>query len=431
MGEKPLILSPMNSHSFLLKAIPRQRAAALLLFAITFVLSLRQLLRWIIHGDFFHPDSPMLYSAATVSFNYIQFGAVRRGLAGTLVYLLHPNRMVGTAMFYVLSAAALSALTSWIYARLTAARPLRLAIFALLLVCLFRRWGEDTGRPDLAVAALLSGAAILMVHGRLGWATALVASGVFVHETSGIYGLPLLAALLLDQRRYAQLSRRQWLHLAAGLCLPLLVYAGLGLMPRADHATMVHTVREALSEHKYVNWAIYFAISGWRGVETSICQNRTDPNYALHVMSAALIVSMFVFSLAGRDRRMAALALLASAPPLVFLSIIANDFTRWTEFAAMNVWLVCACSPGNADDASDRGRGLGVLRALSAGALFLLLATTRIFPVREIFYAPSPTIEHWAERLGGPITPNLDIVLKRCDPGWLDFLDGPGESKPK
>jgi len=40
----------------------------------------------------------MLYSAATLSFNYIEFGAVRRGLAGTLVYLLHPNRMVGTAL---------------------------------------------------------------------------------------------------------------------------------------------------------------------------------------------------------------------------------------------------------------------------------------------------------------------------------------------
>jgi hypothetical protein len=416
----------MNSDSSLLRGALQRWAAALFLFGVTFDYSLRELLRWLSNGDFFHPDSPMLYSAATVSFNYIQFGAVRRGLVGTLVYLLHPNRMVGTALFWVLSAAALCALASWIFTRLTRARPLTLAIFALLLLCLTRRWGEDTGRTDLAVAALLAGTAILAMRGRVGAAAALVTVGVFVHEASVIYGLPLLAALLLDQRRYAQLSRRQWLNLALGVGLPLLVYAGLGLMPHADNATMVRSVRAALSGHKYVNWSIYFAISGWRGVETSLCQNRIDPNYALHVGSAVLIVSMFIFALAGPNRRMAALAVLACAPPLAFLSIVANDFTRWTEFSAFNVWLVCACSYASAGDSGPRTRTLAVLRMVTVGSVLLLLGTTRIFPVHENFYAPSPTIEHWAERLGAPRTPNLDIVLARCDPGWLELLNGDG-----
>ncbi len=418
----------MISHRFFFKAVPLRPGAALLLFAVTFVYSLRQLLKWLYYGDFFHPDSPMLYSAATLSFNYIEFGAVRRGLASTLVYLLYPNRMVGTALFHVLSAAALCGLASWTFSRIRA-RPVTLAIFAWLLYCLVRRWGEDTGRSDMAVAALLSAAAMLMVRGRVGLAAALVASGVFVHETSVIYGLPLLAALLLDQRRCAELTRRQWLHIAVGLALPLLVYACLGLMPHADHATMVRTVREALSQHKYVNWAIYFATSGMRGVKTALCQNRTDPNYALHFLSAALLVSLFVFALAGRNRRTAYAALLACAPPLVFLSIVANDFTRWTELAAYNVWLVCACSDGSGEDGRDRGRALTVLRVLAAGSLLLLLADTRTFKVRELFYAPSPFIEHWAERLGGPSTPNLDLVLERCDPDWLDFLGVPRESE--
>ena len=419
--------SAMNNYHLLLKVRLRS-IVALLLFTLTFLLSLRQLLGWLSYGDFFHPDSPILYSAATLSFNYIEFGAVRRGLAGTLVYLLHPDRMVGTAVFWVLSAASLCALASWIFTRIQA-RPLTLSIFALLLICLVRRWGLDTGRADLAVATLLSGVAILMMLGHVTLAATLVAAGVFIHETSVIYGLPLLVALLLDQRRYAQLSRRQWLQIALAMALPMILYAGLGLMPRADHATMVRTVREALSDHKYVNWAVYFALSGWRGVETSVCQNRIDPNYALHVSSATFLVLLFVFALAGRNNRMALRALLACVPPLLFLSIVANDFTRWTEFAAYNTWLLCACSHKGTSDTGDPGRAVMALRLLAAVLLLLLFATTKIYPVREIFYAPSPLIEHWAERLGGPITPNLDIVLERCDPGWLNFLDAPRASK--
>src|SRR5688572_30033920 len=112
-----------------------RRAAALVLFAVAFALSLRELLGWLWRGAFFQLGSPILYSAATLSFNYFEFGAVRRGLASGLVYLLHPNRMVGTALFYALSAAALCGLASWIFSRIRA-RPLTLAIFAPLLICL-------------------------------------------------------------------------------------------------------------------------------------------------------------------------------------------------------------------------------------------------------------------------------------------------------
>jgi hypothetical protein len=413
----------MPPQGFLLQPTTLRWAAAFVLFVVTLRLCLRQLIGWVSNGEFFHPESPMLYSAATLSFNYIEFGAVRRGLASTAVYLLHPNRMVGTAVFWVLSAAGLCALASWIFTRIRA-RPLTLAIFAVLLICLVRRWGLDTGRADLAVAAVLSGAALVAVRGHVGSAAALVAAGVFIHETSVIYGLPLLAALLLDQRRFAALSRRQWLHIVIGLAVPMLVYAGLGLLPRADTTTMVRTVRDALPAHKYVDWSIYFAVSGWRGVETSLCQNRIDPNYEVHFLSAVLIVALVVFALAGQNRRIGWVSLLAWAPPLLFLSIVANDFTRWTEFAAYNAWLVCAFSYGSGDATGDRGRALTALRFLAAGSVFLLIATTRLYPVAELFYAPSPLIEHWALRLGGPSTPNLDIVLERCDPGWLDFLNG-------
>ena len=402
-----------------------QRLAAPILFVVTFVLALMQLLRWVRHGEFFNPESPMLYSAATMSFNYIEFGAIRRGLFGTLVFLLHPNRMVGTALFYVLSAATFCALACWIFSRIRA-RPLSLLLFAALLVALVRRWGDDAGRSDLAILAILSGAALLAVHRRPALAAALMAGGVLAHETSVIYGVPLLVALLLDQRRYAELDRRQWLHVAIGAGLPLLVYVVLDLLPHADIATMVHTVRDALSEHKYVNWAIYFAVSGKRGVETALCQNRTDPNYLQHLLAALLIVLLFTFALAGRSRRLEGLALLASLPPLLVLSVVANDFTRWVEFAAYNAWLVCALGDGSPSgtDAS-RDRSLIGVRIAAALATVCLVTDFSRFPIRERFYAPSPIIEHiMVERLHEPVTPNLDVVWGRCDPDWLSFLNG-------
>ena len=417
-----------------------RRGAAVLLFSVALYLLLHQLLRWMHRGEFFNADSPMLYSAATLSFDYIEFGAVRRGLASTLIYLLHPNRMVGTAIFWTLSAVALCALVAILFDR-TRTRPLQQAFMAWILICLAHRWGQDTGRADLAVVAVLSLATLLVTRGRIAWAGALVVSGIFIHETSVIYGLPLLAALLLHDRRYARLSTRDWRRFALGLGLPILAYVGLGLMPHAPNAVMVQTVREALSSHKYVNWAIYFAVSGWRGVETSLCQNRIDPNYPVHVLSAVLILSVCVFVMAGSRRRTTALALVASVPPLIFLSIVANDFTRWTEFSAFNAWLLCAVHFGRSgsdrvdeideidevdevDEVDEPDRAIDFLRVVAAALAFFLVADTTTYPVAELFYAPSTVIEHWVKRRGGPETPNLDIVLQRCDPGWLDFLDG-------
>jgi hypothetical protein len=395
------------------------------LLALAFALATLQLLQWLHHGDFFHPESPMLYSAATGSFNYPEFGAVRRGLFGTLIYLLHDNRMIATALFHALSALALCAAAAWIFSRIRA-RPITLLLFAVLLLSLARRWGDDTGRADLAIATLLSLGAILTVRGHFGAAGAIVGLSAFGHETGVIYGAPLMLALLLDRQRYAQLDRNQWLRLALGLGLPLIGYVLLGRLPHADHATMVSTVREALPHHKYVDWAIYYATSGWRGVETSLCQNHTDPNYLQHLLSAFLLLLLFVFALTGRARRLTGLAMLAAAPPLIFLAVVANDMTRWTEFAAYNAWLVCAFTGRQPDEASDSRVRVTVLRVLAALAFLVLFTDTKRFYIRERFYAPAPIVEHIAvERLKLTPTPNLDLVLLRCDPGWRDFLDAP------
>ena len=62
------------------------------------------------------------YGLATVSFNYFQFGAARRGLAGSIVYLLNPDIRVGAALFYVLSIFVCTLLLSLVLNRIV--RPL-------------------------------------------------------------------------------------------------------------------------------------------------------------------------------------------------------------------------------------------------------------------------------------------------------------------
>lgn len=416
----------MNRFVFRSQSSPPGSRAAFLLFVLLFALSLRLLASAVLHDELLNPYSPLLYQAGTLSFNYVEFGAVRRGLASTLVYFLSPNRLLGTALFHVISAAALSATAAWIFGGIRA-RPLQLAIFVTLIVSLTRRWAQDAGRTDMAVATLVAIAALCVVNGRVATAGALVTMGVFVHETSVIFGVPLLAALLFDQQRYKQLTPRAWQGFAAAVAGPMLIYASLRWLPRADHATIVETVRHSLPTHKYVDWAIYFAMSESRGVATAICQNLTNPNYPLHVASGVLLIGLFAFALAGTGR-VSALALLAGLPPLLFLATVANDMSRWTVLGAFNVWLLCAC---RAQQPSAEVAESPRLRAALALAMLVLLAESQRFPVSHGIYTPSPIIEHWADRLDGLRTPDLDEAFARCDPGWRNFLDAAESSPPR
>jgi hypothetical protein len=335
----------------------------------------------------------------------------------------------------VLSAAAVAGVACVLLARVVRPWPERAAL-AVLLIALMMRWAEDPGRTDIAVAALLGVAALAVLAGRPIAGALAVAVALFFHETGFVFGLPLFAGLWLDQGRWRAIERRARVGVGAVLGFALLLYFAFDRLPRADAPTMVEVVRSHFPRHEYVDWAIYFAVSGARGVQTSLCQNAGDPTYALHVGSGLLVIAIFIAILKRRGAPGWPAVLLVSVPPFLFLSVVANDISRWAVLAAFNVWLLCAALPGGV--ATGGALRQGALPAPSAArsrppsawvwrvalaVLLIPLIHPKTWPIEDPIFAPTPVIERLARRLGGPATPRFAEVLVRCDPGWRTVLD--------
>ena len=395
-----------------------QLAYAAALFAVLVLLSTRLLASAVRRHVLLTDESPLLYHAATLGFNYFDFGFLRRGLGGSIVLLLGPNLLLGTAIFHVLSAAAVATSAALLFARLRRP-PLQCGVFALLLLALMMRWAEDPGRTDLIVAALLAAAAVAVTRGRFAWACAWVAVGLAVHETAVIFGVPLLVGLLVDQQRWRGLDRQSLVRGGAVLIAGLVLYGLAAFLPHADVPTMVSDVRARLPLHLYVDWAIYFAVSGVRGVRTSLCQNLGDPTYPLHLTMGLLVIGVYALLLRERRGPVWVSACLVSLPPFLFLGVVANDISRWTVLAAFNVWLLSAAAAGQTESAPGRRP----LSQLLAAALVIPLIHPKTWPIDDPIFSPAPVIDHLVQRLGGPRTPRFADALARCDPQWRSVLE--------
>src|SRR6187399_2286190 len=220
----------------------RSRLVAWGFFVLLVALSTRLLASAVRRGVLLTEESPLLYHAATLGFNYFDFGFVRRGLAGSVVSLLGPDRLLGTAVFHVLCAAAVAggAANLFLHLRLRAGAR---SVYALLFVALMLRWAEDPGRTDLAVAALLIAAALAFQAKKLVLSCLCVGLSLGVHETGLVFGLSLLAGLLLDGARWRQVPQRTAVAGLTVLAAFVALYGLLGMLPHADVPTMVSVVR--------------------------------------------------------------------------------------------------------------------------------------------------------------------------------------------
>ena len=77
-------------------------------------------------------------------------------------------------------------------------------------------------------------AALAASEGALIAACICLAVGLAVHEESMIYGLPLIAAILFDQGRYATLKSRSAAIEVAIVAGSLAIYAIAPLLPHSD-----------------------------------------------------------------------------------------------------------------------------------------------------------------------------------------------------
>jgi hypothetical protein len=396
---------------------PAGRAwAAVALAVLLFLASLRWVLGQASHGTLLVDASSLLYQSTNLSFNYVEFGAIRRGLAGTLLYGLGLDARVATLVFHTVSAAAFSVAAALVYRRIRGPGWLR-AAYAVVAMALALRWAENAiGFTDLAIAALAAFATLAMASRRQVLACLLISLGLFMHESSLIFGLPLLLALLLSTGSTDLPPGTRW-RAAAVVTATLAVYLALGALPHVDAATMADAVRAKFPSHRYVDWAVYFAVGGLRGVRTSVCQNATDPNFWLHLATGcallALLVAAFGRTLPGGWRWLA----LASLPSYLFLAAVANDNARWITLACFNIWLVAAAAPVH----GPRTRRSAWPTLLSAVALLVLTHPKASRSTTPMFEA-SPLLELVARQLGAPATPTFAEALQRCDPTWREVL---------
>jgi hypothetical protein len=98
------------------------------------------------------------YQMALLGFNYFELGAIRRGLAGSIVHLLSPDILIGSTAFFYLSAFAVCGATALLFARPRPALAAAYSAFLIAMAAIMLRWAEDIGRVDLAIAALLAAA---------------------------------------------------------------------------------------------------------------------------------------------------------------------------------------------------------------------------------------------------------------------------------
>jgi hypothetical protein len=411
----------------------RSRLAAWGFFVLLVALSTRLLASAVRRGVLLTDESPLLYHAATLAFNYFDFGSVRRGLAGSVVYLLGPDRLLGTAVFHVLCAAAVAAGAATLFLHLRLRAPAR-GVYVLLFIALMMRWAEDPGRSDLAVAALLVAAALAFQARKLVLSCLCVGLSLVVHETGLVFGLSLLGALLLDGGRWRQVPRRAAAFGSLVLAAFVALYVLLGMLPHADVATMAAVVRSHFPTHEYVDWAIYFAVSGSRGVHTSVCQNLGDPTYPLHLATGLGVIAIFIALLRNEGKPPLPAALLAAVPPFLFLSAVANDLSRWAVLAALNVWLVGAVGASDpaadAVEAAPRPWRWPVVR-IGTALLVIPLIHPKTWPIQDPIFSPSPVIDRVVQEVGGPKTPRFRAALARCDADWRSVLGDDLAATPK
>jgi hypothetical protein len=201
----------------------------------------------------------------------------------------------------------------------------------------------------------------------------------------------------------------------------------MSYLPHSDLQSMVDAVRAKFVPHLQVDWALYFALSGTRGVATSICQNWTDPSYWTHPFGGAVVLIVVYIALAGGRKYEIPIMLIAAIPPFAFLCIVANDTARWTMLASFNLCLVSSF-------AASTEKQTYIPSWLALAAAFILLPLIHPSPrmaalfvndwVEYPIYVGSPAIEWVLRKAGAPRTPGLTEALERCDPDWRRVLDG-------
>ena len=361
------------------------------------------------------------YKAATLAVDFVDFGAVYRGLGGSLARVLASDAIQAVVAFHFASALGVACVLALLFARFQAPVVRRL-VFASVALALMMRWGEDGGRIDLAVVALLGAATLAWQSGRIVTAALTVGFGLFLHEATVILGVPLLATLAWRDASRGGLGSQGVRTLLMILGAVLAAYFALHWLPHSTNAEITARVRERVGNNEAVDVALYFALAGFRGVRAAVCHNALDPDTSMHVAMGLIMIAVTTIALApwrGANRWM---VLLAGFPGYLLLAGVANDHARWTLFSCIALWLFAISAPQAAPASFGRRVAMADLACLAAALIVVLALVPPTRPGISRVVSPIPLVDQWLYRSSGPKSLGFAEVVARCDPSWRDVL---------
>ena len=361
------------------------------------------------------------YKAATLAVDFADFGAVHRGLGGSLARLFTSDAVDAAIAFHFASALAVACVLALLFARFQAP-VVRRVVFAVVALALMMRWGEDGGRTDLAVVALLGAATLAWLSGRIVTAALTVGLGLFIHEASVILGVPLLAAFAWRDASRGDLAWQRVRTLLVILGAVLALYFAFPWLPHSTNAEIATRVRERVGNNDAVDVALYFALAGFRGIQAAICQNAKDPAASMHVALGLVVIAVTALALAPWRSANRWMVLLAGLPGYLLLASVANDHARWTLFACMALWLFAISAPRAAVASSDRRVALADVACLAAAGVLVVALVPATGPGISRVVSPVPRVDQWLYGSTGPKPVGWTEVVGRCDPTWRDVL---------
>jgi hypothetical protein len=359
----------------------------------------------------------MDYNTVGLAINYIQFGAVHRGLLGSIIYLSHVKLSYAPSILLAMSTAALIILSFFMLSR-TNVRVAEYLPFVIVLAALLLYWSTDLGRPDIVVAVILVMDALALVDGRILLASSFLAIGVLIHEVAVIYGLPLLAAILIYSDRYKQFSLKSLATSAVILSIGAIIYVAIGILPHSSNRVVVTTITSEnplLSlDSDPASLAFYAGLGGVRTIRATLC-TMTGAHRLIQPFIALAMIVLTVVALSQAHRIKWILPIMASMPSILFLWMSAIDTSRWTALGVLNVWIVCAVRNW---EPVEPDRRWAWARVICAGAIVPALYPNVVRIPWYIVYA-SPLIESAIEKaIDYPAYKTMD----ECDPTWRSVL---------
>ena len=359
----------------------------------------------------------------TISLNYIDIGFVRRGLGGTIAHILSTDWIMSSLLFNLVSllwlVAPLALLIARLGSKLSSAAVLYLAVIVVLSPQTFLGWSPDLARTDMLVSGFIAWAVLATMSHWRGVGLVMLLVGFLAHETAVIFGAPLLLVLNAEAYASGELDRGSATRLAAvflgglgmiALSQALLSPPGPTIAAYMLRATPLGDYESGQSR----DVAIYFMVSGIRGVKAAICYN-LDYNRQSYLSALFCVMTLaFYVVILGLQKHIRAV-FIAVFVPVIFMLLIATDTGRWVKLGVINSWLLVVFYQLYGPNEKE----LSFKAMLTGGLLF-----AGIFAMgpASIFYANTAT-QVLTEKLGVPFDPDPAwIALDKCDPAWRTLL---------